>query len=67
VSSKRAFLAPAVSPTQVWAKLSADLQTRTIALLAERALHLIVAGAQPTLGTQEVFHARQSQPSQAPA
>ena len=56
-----------VPPAQVWSALSGDVRTRVIALLAQLALYIVVAGS-PDEGTEkEALHACSTASDQNPS
>ncbi len=56
-----------VTPLQIWSALSLDVRTRVISLLAELALHVIVARQQDEQDGKEIFHAQQKTSVQNPS
>ena len=61
---------PLVAPTEIWAHVPADLQQRTIRLMAQLAVNLVATvcpGAATVPTDMEVVHARSSDPIQDPA
>lgn len=56
-----------VTPLQVWPALSLDVRIRVIGLLAELALHVVVARQQDEQDGKEIFHAQQKPYTQNPS
>ena len=59
-----------VAPTQIWAHVPAELQQRTIRLMAQLAVNLVVTvcpGTETLPTDPEVLHVRATQPIQDPA
>ena len=67
VSTQPSSIDQQVAPTQVWSRLSADLQARAIGLLAHLALKLVVASIHAEGSGKEVPHAHAPQCPQNPS